>query len=69
MMMISFLLQLVVISCKISCSSGYVIPMSVMADMLSTNNVNSRNIYNVLNGNKHGAAKHLVGDVLQPISE
>ncbi len=29
MMMISFLLQLVVICCKISRSSGYVIPMSV----------------------------------------
>ena len=36
-------------------SSGYVIPMSVMADMLSTNNLNNRNVYNVLNGNKHEA--------------
>ena len=37
-------------------SSGYVIPMSVMADMLSANNEKRRNlIYNVLNGNKHGA--------------
>jgi len=31
--------------------------MSVMADMLSANNEKRRNlIYNVLNGNKHGAA-------------
>ena len=38
-------------------SSGYVILMSVMVDMLSANNEKSRNlIYNVLNGNKHGAA-------------
>ena len=29
--------------------------MSVMADMLSTNNLNNRNVYNVLNGNKHEA--------------
>ena len=36
-------------------SSGYVIPMSVMADMLSANNLNNRNVYNVLNGNKHEA--------------
>ena len=43
--------------CLLSRSSGYVIPMSVMADMLSANNEKSRNlIYNVLNGNKHGAA-------------
>ena len=42
--------------CLLSRSSGYVIPMSVMADMLSANNEKSRNlIYNVLNGNKHGA--------------
>ena len=38
-------------------SSGYVIPMSVIADMLSANNEKRRNlIYNVLNGNKHRAA-------------
>ena len=30
----------------LTCSSGYVIPMSVMADMLSANNLNNRNVYN-----------------------
>ena len=28
-------------------SSGYVIPMSIMADMLSANNLHNRNVYNV----------------------
>ena len=27
-------------------SSGYVIPMSVIADMLSANNINNENMYN-----------------------
>ena len=48
--------------------------MSVMADMLSANNEKSRNLmYNVNNGNKHGAAdgyyKELFADYKNSASE
>ena len=47
--------------------------MSIMADMLSTNNLNNRNVYNVKNGNKHGAAngyyKELFSDHKNSASE